>query len=61
MVQRVFAAPAIMQASLPDGVRRAGFREKVESLHIEAESYNLPPEKRGKHEAEIQKLTKVKD
>jgi hypothetical protein len=60
-VERVFAAPAIMQASLPDHVRRPGWKEKVESLKLESEAYSLPPEKRGDLLKEVHNLTKVKE
>jgi hypothetical protein len=60
-MKRVFlTAPAVMNAALPDGVRRKGFRELAEAARLEVESYNLAPEKRGHINREITKLKEVK-
>lgn len=59
-VVRTPSAPRVMNASLPDHVRRKGFREQAESYRIESESFNLPPEKRGEHKKEIAKIRTVK-
>lgn len=44
-----------------DGTDRGDTYKKCkEAGKLEAESYNLPPEKRAEHNAEIRKLKKVK-
>lgn len=57
--QPFLTAPLPLRASYADGQRRKGFRELAEASRIEADSYNLPPEKRGHHNDEIRKLKKV--
>lgn len=39
---RLMGAPAVMNAALPDGSRRKGFREGVESFRLESEAFNHP-------------------
>lgn len=57
---RRISAPHVMGTALPDSVRRPGFKEKLESLSLEAQSYDMPPDKRGPIEKEIKKLNEVK-
>jgi hypothetical protein len=59
-VARTPSAPMVLNASLPDGLKRKGFSDQIESLRIEAESYDKPPMERQKHQHEIKKLRSVK-
>jgi NAD-dependent SIR2 family protein deacetylase len=57
---RRLQAPALMQRSFPDGRKRSDIQKQVESLKLESQSYEMPAEKRGPINQEIQKLREVK-
>lgn len=56
----IFTAPTFFKAAHVDGHRDEGLRKLAMASEIEAESFNLPPDKRGDHDREIQKLTEIK-
>jgi hypothetical protein len=56
MADPVFSVPMILKATYPDGTRRPGFREGAEASRLEAESFNLPPDKRSDYDREIKEL-----
>lgn len=49
--RRVYEAPMIMQAALPDGHTRPGFRREKEALKLEVAAASAPP----KQAAELKK------
>ena len=55
-----FSVPKNLRATYPDGTRRGGIRQLAEAAEIEADSFNLPVEKRGEHQKAIKDLTKAK-
>jgi ribosomal protein L37AE/L43A len=60
MKRAYLSVPMPLRKSFRDGVRRKNFREGIEALRLEADSYNLPVEKRGEINKEIKKLREVK-
>lgn len=50
------SAPNVMRASWPDGRRTDTAKDLIEASKVEAESFNMPPEKRAAHKKEVAKL-----
>lgn len=59
--QRVYQAPMMMTASMPDGTkRRDGFAELKEAAKLRVEAANIDHRRRGEINAEIRKLESIK-
>lgn len=56
----VLSAPAIFKAAHVDGHVDDGLRKLADASRIEAESFNLPHDKREHHDKAIRELTEIK-
>ena len=54
--KKTICAPAVLQASYPDGTKRKGFQELKEAAKLESKMYELPYEKRKEIRKEIKKI-----
>ena len=57
---KMFGAPAVLKASLPDGTNRGKTYDKLKEVaKVQKEMYNLPSNKRDAHKKQIKSLKDI--